>query len=140
MFVTGIEPGALMRWCFLGLVPYERALLLQQSLVKQQRTPLLLLLEHPPTYTLGRRFQGETFGHLDHLRSFAHVQHTNRGGQITFHGPGQLIGYPIMNLKDIKVLILLLIMKAGCERLCLSVRINAHSLAKNKISLKCISL
>ncbi len=64
----------------------------------------LLLLEHPPTYTLGRR------GKLENLlldaaaraQAGIAVHHVDRGGDITYHGPGQLVGYPILNLKRLQ--------------------------------------
>ncbi len=89
----------------LGLIDYETALKLQQSLVelrKQDRiADTLLLLEHPPVITLGRNAKA------DNLRASAEelaargvqIFECNRGGDITFHGPGQLVGYPIFNLR-----------------------------------------
>jgi lipoate-protein ligase B len=63
---------------------------------------VLLLLEHPPVFTIGR-FRGEeniTVSPETLARERIAVVHTNRGGGITFHGPGQLVGYPILNLKE----------------------------------------
>ena len=89
----------------LGTVDYETALKLQQSLVelrKQDRiADTLLLLEHPPVITLGRNAR------TDNLRVSAEqlvargvqIVECDRGGDITFHGPGQLVGYPIFNLR-----------------------------------------
>jgi lipoyl(octanoyl) transferase len=85
----------------LGLVPYERAAAWQETLVEQRLVPggvdRLLLLEHPPVYTLGRgadpRFLGA--GALGAIP----VVRTSRGGQVTYHGPGQLVGYPIIDLR-----------------------------------------
>ena len=82
-----------------GLVPYEEAWA-QQREVHAQRVAgtgpdTLLLLEHPPVYTAGRRT-------LRHERPFdgTPVVDVDRGGKITWHGPGQLVGYPIVGLPD----------------------------------------
>ncbi len=88
----------------LGLVEYDDALALQQEAAgscREDGAAHLLLLEHPHTYTLGAR--GDA-GHLlaDETRLQqlgATVQRTNRGGDITYHGPGQLVGYPILDLR-----------------------------------------
>ena len=88
----------------LGLVPYDEALAEQRRLVEACRRDghaRLLLLEHPPTYTLGVRARQE---HLlldaERLAALgASVHRTDRGGDITFHGPGQLVGYPILDLR-----------------------------------------
>jgi lipoyl(octanoyl) transferase len=88
------------RW--LGRLAYAEALALQEDLVAQKiagpETPdTLLLLEHEPIYTIGRTPDQSS------LRDAAALPHplvvTGRGGQATFHGPGQLIGYPILDLK-----------------------------------------
>jgi lipoyl(octanoyl) transferase len=85
----------------LGLVPYGEAWELQRSLagaVSQGAVPdTILLLEHPPTVTTGRRTEE---GEL-HIPEGAHVEivETDRGGKSTFHGPGQLVCYPIFDLK-----------------------------------------
>jgi len=63
---------------------------------------VLLLLQHPPVFTIGR-FRGEediTVPPETLARERIAVFHTNRGGALTFHGPGQLVGYPILNLKE----------------------------------------
>jgi lipoic acid synthetase len=84
-----------IRW--LGRVAYRDAHALQKGLFTTSRDDHLLLLEHPPVYTLGVR--GD-LGHL--LRPPAEVgadlQHTDRGGDVTYHGPGQLVGYPILTV------------------------------------------
>ncbi len=87
-----------------GLVEYDDALAMQRQAADDclsERQTRLFLLEHPHTYTLGAR--GDT-GHLlvDEQRlEFlgATVKRTDRGGDITYHGPGQLVGYPIVNLR-----------------------------------------
>ena len=90
----------------LGTVPYEKALEYQESLlgkrIAEEIPDSLILLEHPPTITTGRK--GNTGNLLvreeyleKHGVSFVHA---SRGGDITFHGPGQIVGYPILNLKN----------------------------------------
>jgi lipoic acid synthetase len=83
-----------VRW--LGRVAYDEAWDLQQRLFEGSSNHLLLL-EHPPTYTLGRRTKSE---HLlvDPTAIGAAVHEVNRGGDVTFHGPGQLVGYPIVDV------------------------------------------
>jgi lipoyl(octanoyl) transferase len=92
----------------LGLVPYREAWDLQRSLaaaVSQGAIPeTVVLLEHPPVVTLGRRAGAEEL-HLPDGTSVEVVE-TDRGGKSTFHGPGQLVCYPILDLrrhgKDVK--------------------------------------
>jgi lipoate-protein ligase B len=89
----------------LGTVEYTRALELQRSLHRQvvegSLPDLLLLLEHPHVYTLGRRGkESDVLASEDRLsRLGAKVHHTDRGGEVTYHGPGQLVGYPIVDLR-----------------------------------------
>jgi len=86
---------------WLGRVDYRQALALQDRLVAQRRAGAiadqLLLLEHDPVYTIGRSPDQTS------LRGAAHLPHPvvqiNRGGQATYHGPGQLVGYPILDLR-----------------------------------------
>lgn len=89
-----------IRW--LGRVSFADALQLQETLVAEKRadgglTDQLLLLEHEPVYTIGRTPDQSS------LRGESHLPHPlfpiNRGGQATYHGPGQLIGYPIIDLR-----------------------------------------
>jgi lipoyl(octanoyl) transferase len=90
----------------LGRVSYTEALTLQQQLVElryQQRIGnTLLLLEHPPVLTLGRNTQRENVLASDELlaRRGVEVHKINRGGDVTYHGPGQLVGYPIVDLRS----------------------------------------
>lgn len=90
----------------LGVVPYEAALALQASLVEDRRhgriPDQLLLLEHPPVITLGVRTR-DSRDHVlagpDALAAMGvAVFETGRGGDVTYHGPGQLVGYPIVDL------------------------------------------
>jgi lipoyl(octanoyl) transferase len=89
------------RWC--GRLNFTDALTLQEQLLAQKRcdpasADTLLLLEHEPVYTIGRTPDQTS------LRGAAHLPHPlfkiSRGGQATFHGPGQLIGYPIIDLRN----------------------------------------
>jgi lipoyl(octanoyl) transferase len=88
----------------LGRIDYEIALELQKAIqieIMANRTrDVLLLLEHPHTYTLGRRAKTEgILADTKMLESLgAKVFETNRGGKITYHGIGQIVGYPIVNL------------------------------------------
>jgi lipoyl(octanoyl) transferase len=86
------------RW--IGRVSYEEALALQESLVQEKiegsTTNHLLLLEHEPVYTMGRTRDESSLQEETNLPY--PVQRTNRGGQATYHGPGQLVGYPILDL------------------------------------------
>jgi lipoyl(octanoyl) transferase len=91
----------------LGRVPYADALALQKQLVEQRRDghigDVLLLVEHPHVLTLGVRGDGGRAHILatpDLLESRGvDVHETGRGGDITYHGPGQIVGYPIIDLK-----------------------------------------
>src|SRR2546430_95892 len=91
----------------LGLVPYADALALQKQLVEERRHgrigDVLLLVEHPHVLTLGVRGDGGRSHILaapDILQSRGvEVYETGRGGDITYHGPGQIVGYPIIDLK-----------------------------------------
>ena len=88
----------------LGLVDYASALELQRERVAQRKggaiPDTLLLLEHPHVYTLGRNARQENLlVSAEWLAAHgAQVFHTDRGGDVTYHGPGQLVGYPILDL------------------------------------------
>jgi lipoate-protein ligase B len=93
--------------CQLGAVPYREAAALQEALrarvLAGELPDVVLLLEHPPVYTLGRRSEpgdlplGEAFWRSRGID----VVRTRRGGKLTYHGPGQLVGYPIMHAADV---------------------------------------
>src|SRR5712692_9175279 len=91
----------------LGLMPYAEALGLQRALVEDRRAgrigDLLLLVEHPHVLTLGVRGDGGRSHILASAEALASrrvdVHETGRGGDITYHGPGQLVGYPVIDLK-----------------------------------------
>jgi lipoyl(octanoyl) transferase len=86
----------------LGLVPYGEALALQRSLagaVSQGAIPdTVILLEHPPVVTLGRRTELDRELHVP-ADADVEIAETDRGGKSTFHGPGQLVCYPILDLR-----------------------------------------
>jgi lipoate-protein ligase B len=90
----------------LGLVDYEKAWELQRRLwlkrVEGELPDLLLLLEHPHVITLGRRGNRSfLIASPEELEAMnVPLFHVERGGDVTYHGPGQLVGYPILNLKE----------------------------------------
>ncbi len=89
----------------LGVAPYSHGLRLQRGLHAEvssgARPHTLVLLEHPHVYTLGRRgSQDDILADARTLTALgAEVRHADRGGEVTYHGPGQLVGYPIVNLR-----------------------------------------
>jgi lipoyl(octanoyl) transferase len=91
----------------LGTVEYRAALELQEAVRERRRRDelpdVLLLLEHPPVYTRGRRSQdGDLpFAPEWYAEQGIDVVPVRRGGQLTYHGPGQLVGYPIMRIDDV---------------------------------------
>ncbi|CAG8816759.1 7910_t:CDS:2, partial [Racocetra persica] len=80
-------------------------LLVRRRIENKNSSDLLLLLQHPPTYTTGRRNVGKTMNEeATYLKKLgAQYFETLRGGQTTFHGPGQLVGYPILDLRNFKL-------------------------------------
>lgn len=101
-------PERVLQVCRLGRIDYDAALEIQKqaeaAVIEGSQPDTLYLLEHPHTYTLGRR------GRMDGILAAkplleslgASVYETNRGGKITYHGLGQIVGYPIINLSNFK--------------------------------------
>jgi lipoyl(octanoyl) transferase len=91
----------------LGIVPYGEALELQLRLRDMRQADeigdTLLLLEHPPVYTRGRRTEPHDLpmGEDWYRTQGIEIHDADRGGRVTYHGPGQLVGYPIMRIGDI---------------------------------------
>ncbi|MDO8364424.1 MAG: lipoyl synthase [Actinomycetota bacterium] len=91
------HPGPLhVRW--LGRVPYREALALQQALFQHGQADHLLLLEHPHVFTHGPRSDLATNVKVNPAEVDAELVPVKRGGDVTYHGPGQLVGYPIVNV------------------------------------------
>jgi lipoyl(octanoyl) transferase len=88
-----------------GILPYERARpfqkRLEKALLEGEIPDVLLLLEHPPVYTKGRRATPDELpmGEGWYRQQGIEVAETDRGGRVTYHGPGQLVGYPIVSLR-----------------------------------------
>jgi len=103
-FVTGSD-----KTCYAVLfrerVDYQRALALQMEICERKKAgfaqDILLLLEHPPVITLGRNGNWHNLVVSEEtLRARGVTRHaTDRGGDITFHGPGQLVGYPLLKIE-----------------------------------------
>ncbi|HTD16244.1 MAG TPA: lipoyl(octanoyl) transferase LipB [Chthoniobacterales bacterium] len=89
-----------MKVVWLGRIEFSKGLEIQaEALEECDRTgeETLFLLEHEPVYTIGRRLDKSSLGNVGYLPH--PVFEINRGGQATYHGPGQLVGYPILDLK-----------------------------------------
>jgi lipoyl(octanoyl) transferase len=95
---------------YLGMIDYLQAWRLQETLAEQigrgARPATLLLLEHPHTYTFGRRGQAENllWDAAELERRGVSVHWVDRGGDVTYHGPGQLVGYPLLPLGRARVI------------------------------------
>ena len=93
--------------CHLGTIAYRDALALQERIRDRRQAgelpDVLLLLEHPPVYTRGRRSRPEelALGEDFYRARGIEIVPTDRGGRVTYHGPGQLVGYPIMGAPDV---------------------------------------
>jgi len=98
----------MIQYLYLGRMDYGEALRLQQELVALRTAArignVLLLLEHPPVLTLGRNAKRANILASDELLAQRGVtlHEINRGGDVTYHGPGQLIGYPIFDLRSLR--------------------------------------
>ena len=94
----------------LGLIEYEQAWKLQDQyaaeIAEGKRSPTLLLLEHPHVYTFGRRGKQENllWGESQLKEKGIAIHWVDRGGDVTYHGPGQLVGYPLMPLMPLRPL------------------------------------
>jgi lipoate-protein ligase B len=94
----------------LGLIEYERAWKLQDQyateIAEGKRPPTLLLLEHPHVYTFGRRGKQENllWGESQLKEKGIAIHWVDRGGDVTYHGPGQLVGYPLIPLGGVRSL------------------------------------
>jgi len=97
-----MDPEVLVIRC--GLLPYEQAAVAQRWLREARRESaipdVLLLLEHPPVYTRGRRFSADELPMATEWYEMQGIEvlDTDRGGRVTYHGPGQLVAYPIVLL------------------------------------------
>jgi len=104
----GLPPMKNCKAIDLGTIGYAEAAALQQRLVAARKLgsvpDLLLFCEHPHVITLGRNGKHENLRVSEDLLSRQGVEfhHTNRGGDITYHGPGQVVGYPILDLNGIR--------------------------------------
>jgi lipoyl(octanoyl) transferase len=98
----------MIEYIYLGRVGYDEALQLQTEIVELRRQGcvenVLLLLEHPPVLTLGRNACRANVLASDEMleRRAVTLHEINRGGDVTYHGPGQLIGYPIFDLRSLR--------------------------------------
>jgi lipoate-protein ligase B len=106
--VHALNQGSPELWvCHLGLIPYREALAAQEALREcrqaEELPDTLLLLEHPPVYTRGRRSRPDELmlGEDFYRERKIEIVPTDRGGRVTYHGPGQLVGYPIMAAPDV---------------------------------------
>ena len=105
--MRGLTPLPRLEVQRLGLVPYGEALQLQRALVDERRAgripDRLLLLQHPPVITVGVKGDGGRSNIVAAARRLDElgitVAETGRGGDVTYHGPGQIVGYPILDLR-----------------------------------------
>jgi len=96
----GQTPDETLRVRWLGRVPYREALAVQEALFVYGSEQHLLLLEHPHVFTYGRTADVETNLKCEPAAVGAELVPVKRGGDITYHGPGQLVGYPILNVPN----------------------------------------
>lgn len=106
--MTDVLGAPMLRWAWLGTIAYDDAWALQREIALARRTGELpddavLLVEHPPVYTVGRQREARHLGAgPEALRAAgAEFVEVDRGGSVTFHGPGQLVAYPIVRLAEI---------------------------------------
>src|SRR5580698_1626048 len=104
----GRMPGSGLAIRDLGRMRYAEALAIQRDLVEQRKQGLipdqLLFVEHPHVITQGRNGRAENLLASEEALRAAGIEFhpTNRGGDITYHGPGQIVGYPILDLREWK--------------------------------------
>jgi lipoyl(octanoyl) transferase len=102
-----VPPSDELWVCHLGHVPYSDGVAIQETLrdrrVAAELPDTMLLLEHPPVYTRGRRAGADELPLAEdfYRAQGIDVADTDRGGKLTYHGPGQLVGYPIMAIDDV---------------------------------------
>src|ERR1700730_2744859 len=102
-----MQPRDELGVCHLGAAPSLEALAMQEQIrerrLQEELPDTLLLLEHPPVYTRGRRSAAAElpFGEDFYRAKGIEVLATDRGGRLTYHAPGQLVGYPIMRIDDV---------------------------------------
>jgi lipoyl(octanoyl) transferase len=106
--MTGVADLPALRWIWLGTVRYDDAWMLQREIALARRSGELtddavLLLEHPPVYTMGRQGEARHLGDGPDalVQAGAEFVEVDRGGSVTFHGPGQLVAYPIVRLAGV---------------------------------------
>ena len=103
------RPPVTARW--LGSVPYRQAWDLQADLVRELRAgdgaDTLLLLEHPHVFTMGKAASADDllWDEAERSRRGVEIVWSDRGGEATYHGPGQLVGYPVMDLQHLDLTI-----------------------------------
>jgi lipoyl(octanoyl) transferase len=103
--MTATVDDPVLRWTWLGKIGYDEAWQLQREVAQARRSGVLaddavLLLEHPPVYTMGRQGEARHLGAGPEalVAAGAEFLEVDRGGSVTFHGPGQLVAYPIVRL------------------------------------------
>jgi lipoyl(octanoyl) transferase len=104
---NAVPPSNELWVCHLGHVPYSDGVVMQETVrarrLSGELPDVLLLLEHPPVYTRGRRSgaQDLPFPESFYRAKGIDIANTDRGGKLTYHSPGQLVGYPIMGIDDV---------------------------------------
>lgn len=133
----------MIEYLYLGRVPYDQGLQLQAEIadlrLRGRVENVLLLLEHPPVLTLGRNASRENVLATDEMLATRGValHEINRGGDVTYHGPGQLVGYPIFDLRSLRnaaggrlgPVEFVRMMEEALIRLCGSYAVPAHRIA-----------
>jgi lipoyl(octanoyl) transferase len=105
--MQAVDGEQLITACWLGTIDYDAAWRLQEQYAAEiaagARRPTLLLLEHPHVYTLGRRGSAEHVLWNEEQRNERGIllRQVDRGGDVTYHGPGQLVGYPLLPLAPV---------------------------------------